>query len=155
MKKINLIVSAIFMLLGVGIITIAMGYPTAEQYGTGVPGPGLWPIVISIVMIGCALMLAVKSLRMPAEEDVKVELWNENTIRVYIVMGMLFLYAAVLKLLGFLLATVILEFVLIQWFAKKKYWVTAAIALVVTLVIYCVFKFVLNVPIGSFGLVRF
>lgn len=155
MKKINMIVSAICMLLGVGIITIAMGYPTAEQYGTGVPGPGLWPIVISIVMMGCALLLAVKSLRMPAEEDVKVELWNENTIRVYIVMGMLFLYAAVLKLLGFLLATAILEFALIQWFAKKKYWVTALISLAITLVIYCAFKFVLNVPIGSFGILRF
>lgn len=152
MKKINLIVAAICMVLGIGIIAIASTYPTAADYGTGVPGPGLWPIVIAILMMVCAVLLAVKSFKMTPEQDTKVELWNDNTKRVYIVIGILFAYVAVLEFLGFLIATTILEFVLIQWFAKKKPWITLIISVAVTLVIYLVFQYVLNVPIGSFGI---
>lgn len=152
MKKINLIVAAICMVLGIGIIAIASTYPTAADYGTGVPGPGLWPTVIAILMMVCAVLLAVKSFKMTPEQDTKVELWNDDTKRVYIVIGILFAYVAVLEFLGFLIATTILEFVLIQWFAKKKPWITLIISVAVTLVIYLVFQYVLNVPIGSFGI---
>ena len=152
MKKGNLLFSALCAVGGLGIIAIAMGYPSAADYGTGVPGPGLWPIAISVVMLACAALLAVKSLKIDPEKDTKIELWNEGTKRVYITIAILFAYTLVLEFLGFLIATVALEFVFIQWFAKKKPWLTAVFAVGITLVIYCVFQFVLSVPIGSFGI---
>ena len=42
MKKINLIFSGICAAIGIFLIVLAAGYPTAADYGTGVPGPGLW-----------------------------------------------------------------------------------------------------------------
>ena len=42
MKKMNLIFAGICAVLGVLLIVLAAGYPTAADYGTGVPGPGLW-----------------------------------------------------------------------------------------------------------------
>ena len=155
MKKMNLIFAAICAVLGVGLIVLAAGYPTAADYGTGVPGPGLWPIVISAVMLAMAALLTIKSIKMPAEKNADVPMWNEGTKRVYITMGILFAYVAVLEFLGFIIATTIMESIFIQWFAKKKPWITVIIALVVTLVIYCVFQFVLNVPVGSFGILTF
>ena len=152
MKKGNLMFSALCAVGGLGIIAIAMGYPSAADYGTGVPGPGLWPIAISVVMLVCAALLAVKSLKIDPDKDTKIELWNEGTKRVYLTMAILFAYVLVLEFLGFLIATVVLEFVFIQWFAKKKPWLTAVFAVGITLVIYCVFQFVLNVPVGSFGI---
>lgn len=152
MRKANLIFSALCAVAGIGIIAIASGYPTAADYGTGVPGPGLWPIAISIVLLACTALLIFKSMKMKPHEDTKVELWSEGTRRVYITMAILFVYLMVLEFLGFIIATAILEFGLIQWFAKKKPWVTAIIAIAITLVIYCVFQFVLNVPVGSFGI---
>ena len=53
------------------------------------------------------------------------------------------------------IATTIMEAIFIQWFAKKKPWITAIISLVVTLVIYVVFQYLLNVPVGSFGILAF
>ena len=47
--------------------------------------------------------------------------------------------------------TTIMEAVFLHWFAKKKPWITAVMALV----IYAVFQFVLNVPVGSFGILAF
>ena len=152
MKKGNLIFAALCAVGGLGIIAIAMGYPSAADYGTGVPGPGLWPIAISVVMLACSVLLAVKSLKIDPAKDTKIELWNEGTKRVYLTMAILFAYVLVLEFLGFLIATVILEFIFIHWFAKKKPWMTALFAVGITLVIYCVFQFVLNVPVGSFGI---
>ncbi len=152
MKKGNLAFAALSAILGGIIIAIALGYPTAADYGTGVPGPGLWPIAISVVMLACAAILVMKTLKMPEEKNTEIKLWNEGTKRVYITMAILFVYCLALEFLGFLIATVILEFVLIHWFAKKKPWMTAIFAVGITLVIYLVFQYVLNVPVGSFGI---
>ena len=155
MKKMNLIFAGICAAIGVLLIVLASGYPTAADYGTGVPGPGLWPIVISAFMLAMAALLVIKSLKMPAEKNVDIPMWNEGTKRVYITMGILFGYVAVLEFLGFIIATTIMEAVFLHWFAKKKPWITAVMALVITLVIYVVFQFVLNVPVGSFGILAF
>ena len=155
MKKMNLIFAGICAAIGALLIILAAGYPTAADYGTGVPGPGLWPIVISAMMLALAALLAMKSIKMPAEKNTDVPMWNEGTKRVYITMGILFAYVAVLEFLGFIIATTVMEAIFIQWFAKKKPWVTVIISLVVTLVIYCVFQYVLNVPVGSFGILAF
>ena len=155
MKKINLIFSGICAVIGILLIVLAAGYPTAADYGTGVPGPGLWPIVISAFMLTLAALLVMKSIKMPAEKNVDVPMWNEGTKRVYITIGILFAYTLVLEFLGFIIATTIMEAIFIQWFAKKKPWITGIISLVVTLVIYVVFQYVLNVPVGSFGILAF
>ena len=155
MKKMNLIFAGICAAIGAFLIVLASGYPTAADYGTGVPGPGLWPIVISAFMLAMAALLVIKSLKMPADKNVDVPMWNEGTKRVYITMGILFAYVAVLEFLGFIIATTVMEAIFIQWFAKKKPWITAIIAVAVTLVIYVVFQYVLNVPVGSFGLLQF
>ena len=155
MKKINLIFSGICAAIGIFLIVLAAGYPTAADYGTGVPFPGLWPIVISAFMLALAALLVMKTVKMPAEKNVDVPMWNEGTKRVYITMGILFAYTLVLEFLGFIIATTIMEAIFIHWFAKKKPWVTAVIALVVTLVIYVVFQYLLNVPVGSFGILAF
>ena len=155
MKKMNLIFAAICAAIGALLIALAAGYPTAADYGTGVPGPGLWPIVISAVMLAMAALLVIKSVKMPAEKNTSVPMWNEGTKRVYITMGILFAYVAVLEFLGFIIATTVMEAIFLHWFAKKKPWITAVLALVITLVIYVVFQYVLNVPVGSFGILAF
>ena len=155
MKKINLIFSGICAVIGILLIVLAAGYPTAADYGPGVPGPGLWPIVISAFMLTLAALLVMKSFKMPAEKNVDVPMWNEGTKRGYITIGILFAYTLVLEFLGFIIATTFMEAIFIQWFAKKKPWITAMISLVVTLVIYVVFQYVLNVPVGSFGILAF
>lgn len=155
MKKMNMIFAGICAVIGILLIALAAGYPTAADYGTGVPGPGLWPIVICAFMLALAVLLVLKSVKMAPEKNTEVPMWNEGTKRVYITMGILFAYVAVLEFLGFIIATTIMEAVFIHWFAKKKPWVTAVLALVITLVIYVVFQYVLNVPVGSFGILAF
>lgn len=153
-KKANVIVSILCAVLGLGIIFISSGYPSAEAYGTGVPGPGLWPIVISVVMLGCAALLMMKTLKMKPEENEEVVLWSADTRRVYISMLVLLIYTIILEYVGFILSTIAMLFLFIQWFAKKSWIKNLVISVLVTMIIYAVFKWVLNVPIdfGFFAL---
>lgn len=152
MKKGNLVLAAICAVLGVGVIVMASGYPKAADYGTGVPGPGLWPIVISIVLLACTAILLYRTLKMPPEKNSKIELWTTGTRRVYLTMAILAVYLFLLPILGFIIATFVLEVIFIQWFAKKNPIITVVISAAITMVIYCAFRFLLNVPVHTFGI---
>ena len=151
MKKGNLVTAGICGILGISIIAIASGYPRAVDYGTGVPGPGLWPICISIVLLLCSAILLYRTLKMKPEEDTQLNLWTTGSRRVYISIAILFAYVIILPPVGFILSTTAMEFIFIQWFAKKKWYVTLVISAAITLVVYCAFKFMLHVPI-DFGM---
>ena len=154
MKKGNIITSVLVIALAVYVIITCAGYPTAEAYGTGVPGPGLWPGVVAGCMLVAGLSLLIRALCTKAEDDTPIAMWTDGTKRVYITMAILVVYVAFLGILGFIPCTAIMLYVFINWFAKRKPAVTAAISVVTTLVIYCVFRFVLEVPV-DFGLICF
>lgn len=160
MKKGNTVLAAVCILLGIVVIAISYQYPTAQHYGTGVPGPGLWPMIIAGILILCAIGLLYSTWirrtgRQEGEEESILSLLTTGNRRVYLVMGILILYVFLLQYLGFLLATFALEFLLIQWFARKKPWITAPIALLITVAVYAIFKYLLNVPIDTFGILTF
>ena len=115
------------------------------------PGPGLWPMAVAILMLVAAVVLLIKSIRMKPEEDTKIEMWTDGTKRVYISMGILIAYVALLGVLGFIISTAIMLFVFMQWFTKKNPLIIMLISVVCTAVIYAVFRFLLNVPV-NFGL---
>jgi putative tricarboxylic transport membrane protein len=123
MKKANLIVSGIIAVLAIVIIVVSAGYPRAEAYGTGAPGPGLWPICISVIMLLMAILLAVKTLRgkeNQEESDKDFNLISSDHIRVYVSMAALIIYVAVLKPLGFIIPTFIMSTLFIHWFSKES-----------------------------------
>lgn len=154
MKKGNLILAALCILLGIGVIAVSSTYPTAESYGTGVPGPGLWPTAIAVVMLACSAILLYRTWKLSPEKNTDIELFGPGPRRAYISMAILIVYVIFLETLGFIIATTILEFIFIRWFSKKSYIVSFVIAAAVTAVVFGVFQFVLNVPVGSFGLIR-
>lgn len=155
MKKGNLISAGLCAILSVIIIAVASTYPTAEDYGTGVPGPGLWPTIIAVLLLICSGILVYRTFfKMKPEEDVKLDLLSSNHCRVYISMAILFVYTLVLHPVGYIISTTVMEFVFIQWFGKKKPWITLLISLAITLISYFAFKNLLNVPVdfGFFAL---
>lgn len=119
MKKANLIVSIIMTVIAIVIILISSTYPKAEAYGTGAPGPGLWPICISVVIILMSLILAIKALK-SSDEDVESRIvFSINQLRVYLSMTVLLIYVFLLKPAGFILSTVPMVSFFIWWFSKE------------------------------------
>jgi putative tricarboxylic transport membrane protein len=118
MRKVNLIVSAAIAVLAIAIIVVCLGYPTAEAYGTGAPGPGLWPICIAVVLIAMSILLLVKTLT-GKYEDSTVDLKTVNHIRVYVSMALLIIYMIILKPVGFILPSFVMMTAFIYWFSKE------------------------------------
>ena len=81
----------------------------------------------------------------------ELPMWTEGTKRAYLSMAILIVYVAVLPTVGFIISSVAMLVVFIQWFSKMKIWKTILISIAATLAIYFVFKSLLNVPV-DFGM---
>jgi putative tricarboxylic transport membrane protein len=148
MKKGNIIVSIVFGLLALIIIGASM---TLEQSKSGVPGPGTWPIAISLLMLVASISLFINALKMKKEDDVVLGLTGENTTRVYITMGGMVLYLLCMYYIGFCIATFFMLFIYISWYGSYKWYYNIVTSLVITVIVYTTFKSLLHVPF-RFGL---
>lgn len=154
MKKGNIIASLLCMALGGYVVITSMGYPKAEQYGTGAPGPGLWPGVIGAGLVLAALYILIYALRTPEDVQGQINVWGEGPKRVYVTMAILLVYCYLVSVVGFIPTTVVMLFIFIHWFAKYKWFVTLGISVATAILVYVIFKFALNVPI-DFGMIAF
>ena len=154
MKKGNIIASLRCIALGAWVLVQCLGYPTAETYGTGAPGPGLWPGVIAGGLILAALWVLIKAIRTPAEEQGQIEIWGSGQKRVYVTMAILLVYAYLITVVGFIPTTIVMLFIFVHWFAKYKWHQTLLISVAISVLVYVIFKYALNVPI-DFGMIAF
>ncbi|WP_320130236.1 tripartite tricarboxylate transporter TctB family protein [uncultured Sphaerochaeta sp.] len=143
MKKANFIVSGLFIVFAIFIIAIAIGYPPSNH---GVPGPGMFPIIISFLIILASISLIISTIRMPKEQDTAIDLRSSKILNVYITMGGLIVYILLLPNVGFISTTSIMLILFIKWFSKRSWWKCIVISVCFTLAIYVLFGSVLNVP---------
>lgn len=151
MRKGNIIAGIVCAAVALYVIVTCLGYPRAAAYGTGVPGPGLWPGIIAALLLICSVGLIIGTLMMKKEDLPELPMWTPGTKRVYISMVILLVYMLVLSTVGFIIPSVIMLFAFCQWFHRGAIWKNAVISIAVILVIYFVFKNFLNVPI-DFGI---
>lgn len=154
MKKGNIVAGLLCLALGIYVVITCLGYPTAEAYGTGAPGPGLWPGLIGVGLILASLWILITTFRAPEGTLGDIQVWGTGSKRVYITMAILLVYVILLPTTGFIPVSIVMLFILIQWFAKYKWYLTLAISVITTVAVYALFKFALNVPI-DFGMISF
>lgn len=148
MKKANFVVSGLFAVFAIVIIAISMGYPPSNH---GVPGPGMFPIIIACLILLSALILVIQTLRMPKAKDTKIDLKSKNILNVYITMAGLVVYVVLLPMIGLIVTTSIMLALYIRWFGKRAWWKCILISVLFTMGIFLLFGSVLNVPM-RFGL---
>ena len=132
--------------MAAAIIAIAYGYPPSNH---GVPGPGMFPIIIAGVMLAAAAVLAIETLRSASDEN--VDLRSRNVLTVYITMAGFIAYLVLLPRIGFVTTTAAMLTIFMRWFSGKAWWKVILTACVFTLAIYFLFGSVLKVPM-RFGL---
>ena len=115
MRKGNIIAGIVCAAVALYVIVTCLGYPRAEAYGTGVPGPGLWPGIIAALLLICSVGLIAGTLMMKKEDLPELPMWTPGTKRVYISMAILLVYMLVLSTVGFIIPSVIMLFAFCQW----------------------------------------
>lgn len=116
------------------------------------PGPGFYPLICGAALGVFALLIMLQALKAPATA---VRFWRAgaNRRRIALAFAIILLYALMLEPCGFI-ATTLLFFLLISRFVSGHGWkAAAAFALVATIGIYAVFRFLLRAPLPD-GLIE-
>jgi len=114
---------------------------------TGKPGPGIFPLILGVVIGLLSLLLFLRTLRSKGEfgtEEIPTTKW-----RLVYLLGDLCLYAFLLRPLGFLISTWIFLIVL-KPIVKKK-WIPVLLgSLFISVTLFCFFNYLLKVelPMG-------
>lgn len=145
MKKANLILAAICLILGVYVISVAMTFPAGNN---GTPGPGVFPMIVASLLIASSVSIIITSIRM---EDVKIIWIDENIKPVYISMGAVVIYTLALAQIGFVVTSIIFMTGMVQWFKQGSIIKNLIISVVFVGIVYGVFSGLLNVPM-DFGI---
>ena len=151
MKKKDIIAGLIFIALGIFIFTQTVSYPSLEK---GHPGPGLFPNLLAILFIvfgGVLVFKARKPTSLP-EGSPEVPAAPKRIFNAFFVLAIIVIFVAVVNIVGFLITSAVLLFVLM-----KRLGVTilksAIASLVITLFINLMFSKILRVPLPS-GILR-
>lgn len=145
MKKANLILATICIIIGVYVIVTALSFPAGTN---GTPGPGVFPIIIATLLLASALGVIISTIRM---EDVPIIWINENIKPVYISMGAVVIYTVLLAQIGFIVTSIIFMTAMVQWFRQGSIVQNIIISVAFVGIVYGVFSVLLNVPM-DFGI---
>ncbi len=139
--------SIFFMLIGGFLAWKSIGLSLGSVRA---PGPGFFPFILSLMLIGLALIIFFQALKQEPQPFEK----GLRRRRVAIALGAIILYAFVMEPVGYLISTFFLIFLLLKIMVKKAWWWGPGVACIVTLFSYVLFKVWLQVLLPD-GILRF
>ena len=146
MKKANIVTGLIVIVAALAVILYT--YFTFPGSVKGVPGPGVFPILIASLMLFSGIIVLVDALRSNSEEV--IVLLDKDNMRVYITMGILAVYILMVQMVGFVVSSTIFMTGMIRWFSGKKLPYCAAWGVGLSAVVYAAFTYLLKVSL-NFG----
>ncbi len=129
-----------------GLLAVAVGIAVAfgaRDLGVGSltdPGPGLWPLVVSAVLVITGAVVAAR----PGDD---AEAIGRDAWTVVVACVTLVAYTAVIRVVGFELPTIALLAVWMRVFGGEPWRTTVAVSVGVTVVVYLVFILALGVAL--------
>jgi hypothetical protein len=130
--------------LALGFLLISQGVklPPGKE---GAPGPGFFPVWIGVGLISLSLLLLIRPSGRQKVGDLLPR--KKEAFRVGWVLGTLIFYAALLKPLGFIIATFFLFLILLQFYQRGRWWVAVALSLAAVLGSYWLFARFFEMPL--------
>ncbi|MEZ9789594.1 hypothetical protein BCT04_03280 [Vibrio breoganii] len=141
MRKAHLISAIIFIFSSLVALYLSSELPDSRR---GVPGPAVWPIIISCAIFLSGCVLFIKTFK--KEDSEPLELLNIDNIRVYITMVVLVVYLILMNTIGFVVTSLALIFGLFTWFSDISVIKRLLFSIVIVGMVYGVFNYALNVP---------
>jgi putative tricarboxylic transport membrane protein len=136
----NLIIFIILMLMSVVLMFGAFSIPAGGELGVGA---SFLPKIISVALGLCAIGFLVQFLRMEREKDQLKKINKNAVLRFFLSLGLLIMYASLLKPIGYMIMTVVYIFLQSQLMIpneKRNILLAAIISIVVAVLIYFIFN---------------
>jgi putative tricarboxylic transport membrane protein len=135
----NVLTAAAVVALGVAAL---IGASSLGIGGASQPGPGLWPLVVSVllVVLGVALLLG-------ARRSSDAEKFSRGSWLVLAGLASMVGFVAVIEVIGFEIPAALLSFVWLRFLGREGWRMSIITSLVVVAGFYLVFVAALGVPI--------
>lgn len=143
MRKATWVAGLVLLALAAYVIISAMGFPSSMD---GSPGPGVFPIIVSVALIGLVLLMLLEN-RSNTDNKPIVDLKSSDFHRVLLVTGGIVVYVLLLPYLGFLIATPLGLFASMILLGRDKILTKLITAGVTTFLLYGSFHLLLQVPL--------
>lgn len=131
--------AAVCLLVGVagavGAVGLTVGKPTS-------PGPGMWPLVLSVAIALLALVLLFTSRRYTDAER-----FTRTSLLSLAGAATLFAFWLALPAIGFEIPALVLMIVWLKWLGGESWRVTLPVALGTVIVLHLIFVEALSVPL--------
>lgn len=147
MKKISRVTSVVFFLIAAYAFYMASTFPPGAL---GVPGPGYFPKILSVLVMILAIIEFVQSIKNSDDApETGVKLFSKENSRVWISLGLIIIYFIGLFTIGFIISTLIYLFVMLSYFKVKNIFIKVGVPIALTAVLYFVFTILLKVQLPS------
>lgn len=146
MRKLNILVGLLSVLLGGAIMYLSRDMSMFDQYG--VPGERFWPYGLAWLFIGLGVLQWIEVVVQHAKTaGVSVDLTSLPVRRAYVLAIVMVLYGVLLNYTGFIVASMLLSPVVMWMMGERRAWFLALISVVIVATIYVSFTLIFNSPL--------
>lgn len=142
MSKAGLIFVGCCAAIAIFFLIPALGMPGGTS--DGAPGPGYFPIIVSLVILVLCVLLVFKYLKDDKKYFQQTETQRKNLPKLLITAGAIVLYTILFMFVPFIPLTIVFM-VFLNWYFGKKWVYNIVFSIVFTLVLYFVFSKFLHV----------
>ena len=151
MRKANIAVAVLCILLSVYVIVTAQGFP--ENLSAVDPGPAYFPSLMAGMVIILSLILAGLAIAGKGKDTEDKLDFHDGSKRALAGIAMMAVYCMLLKPLGFIIDTIWLCFAMMILLQNRKYPVIAVVSVITAAVVYVIFAMVLGAKLPA-GLLK-
>lgn len=151
MRKANIVVSVLCILLSAYVIKTAQGFP--ENLSAVDPGPAYFPTIMAGMVIVLSLVLAGLAISGKGADAGDRLDFHGGSKRALIGIAMFAVYCVLFKTLGFIIDTIWFCFAMMVLLQNRKYPVIAAVSVATAVVIYIIFAVLLGAKLPA-GLLK-
>ncbi len=127
------------MALAIGIFCVAWTYPGKSN---GTPGPGFFPMILSVIVFFLAALLL---LGVRKESGEAVHFFSKKNAAVFLTLVITVAYVFLMRVAGFPVATLLYLFGLMVFFQVKSWKMLVCVPVLTTGILYGVFTHFLSV----------
>ncbi len=140
MRRVSIVISAVMIAISLYVIVAARSFPGASN---GAPGPGFFPTILAIIIIGLSISLIIKENGVNRDSDEPV--FRNNFLKVVICAVIMAAYIILMEYISYIYVTPVAIAALMLDFEERRPLPIIITALGTTLAIYVVFYMVLAV----------
>jgi len=145
MKKINIIVAVVVLLFCIGYFFMIQGLPDRNLANT--LKSSFMPSLLLIILVGLTLILLIQNIVKDSEESCNYAITGKELLGILVMTVLIFAYVFLLDIVGFLIITPVVMFILMKLTGSKKIRETIIVSVSVTLVIYIIFDLLFRVQL--------